>query len=1062
MVDKISVNPESVRCLGNIVSPKTQSDFDLYNSSIVPSTATINDVVKPVFGVNYRNGEYIILDYNPFEVYSEEMSTFNVKATLHKPGGDVYPGQTLSCVLSTNDVLSGRTNSKGQVTFDIPASVGGVYEFRVSYNSTDNGGCSKTGKVVVGDLNNIKLVSEKNINDLTDDNRLFATVNGEVNGTLLTIPGVPVYFYEEYVYYDLLILPELGDEIQVTDVNPIHVIVRDEDGSRVPNQTVYLYEEYDAGTLRITNLETGVENTDEIILSATLRNSLGGAIADETVSFYEEYEENELRVNIEDKIIGDATTTVLTASIRDTDGSIVGVSGTNIDFYEEYDLSNIGLTAMPAPITIDDETTLTATLSDEDGSRVYGASVYFTKEIPGSNDYEIELDSTASSITVDGTATLTVTVVDEDDDPVEDVHVLFYGDGDLFPEEIVVPVRGNSLSLTTDVRSITVGGSVACTGVLLNGDGEALASKTVKFYDGTTLLGSDTTDSDGVVEYTYTPASVGACVLSCVFEDEENGDVTSNRVNVTVSKIASTISLSAADSSVSYGSSISLSGTVSVGSGASVKIYRGSTLVDTVTSTTDGAFSKTVGGLSVGDYTFTAVYAGDTTHTEVTSSEVSVSVVKATPTISLSAASSSVTVGSSVSLTGSLSISSNVNVKIYQGNTLIDTVTSSSGSFSKTVTGLSAGSYTFKATYEGSSNYNSVTSSDVNVTVSKSTPTLSLSASSNSITAGESLTLSGTLSAGSGLSVMIISNNSLVDTVTTGTGGAFSKTITPGAGTYTYIAMFNGNSSYNNASSSAVSVSVSEATATLYGVSLTSDKSVLSHYHSESAVLSAFVYDTNEDGVSGETVEFFKGSTSLGTATTDSNGVATKTYASTGSGDVSFTATCSSVTSSPVTVEDCYYVNTGETTSLTIDTGVSCTIEDGAIKISKNTSGEKFVTCNYDYYNTNQEITFKVPQINSSTNVPLGFAVYRSDGTQIYWAGYNKSNGKFDSKGGSKTTTLSAGDTIRIVKSGSTLTAYKNETSISSVSTATNGIRLAFYTNNNYVQYIDDIKVKPL
>ena len=160
-------------------------------------------------------------------------------------------------------------------------------------------------------------------------------------------------------------------------------------------------------------------------------------------------------------------------------------------------------------------------------------------------------------------------------------------------------------------------------------------------------------------------------------------------------------------------------------------------------------------------------------------------------------------------------------------------------------------------------------------------------------------------------------------------------------------------------------------------------------------------------------------------------------------------------------VEDCYYANTGTTSTLTIDTGVSCTIEDGAIKITKSSSGEKFVTCNYDYYNSSQEITFTVPVINSSTNVPLGFAVYRSDGTQIYWAGYSKSGGKFDSKGGSKTATLSAGDTIRIVKNNSTLTAYKGTTTISSVSTATSGIRLAFYTNNNYIQYIDDIKVKP-
>ena len=244
-------------------------------------------------------------------------------------------------------------------------------------------------------------------------------------------------------------------------------------------------------------------------------------------------------------------------------------------------------------------------------------------------------------------------------------------------------------------------------------------------------------------------------------------------------------------------------------------------------------------------------------------------------------------------------------------------------------------------------------------------------------------------------------------------------------------------------------------------ISLSADKSILSYYNSESAVLSATVLENGSPKESA-TVEFFNGSTSMGTATTNSSGVATKSYASTGAGDVSFTASVGSLVSETYVIEDCYYANTGTTSTLTIDTGVSCTIEDGAIKITKSTSGEKFVTCNYDYYNTDQEISFKVPKINSSTNVPVGFAVYRSDGTQIYWAGYSKSGGKFDSKGGSKTTTLTAGDTIRIVKSGSTLTAYKGETSISSVSTATSGIRLAFYTNNNYIQYIDDIKVKPV
>ena len=78
---------------------------------------------------------------------------------------------------------------------------------------------------------------------------------------------------------------------------------------------------------------------------------------------------------------------------------------------------------------------------------------------------------------------------------------------------------------------------------------------------------------------------------------------------------------------------------------------------------------------------------------------------------------------------------------------------------------------------------------------------------------------------------------------------------------------------------------ISPVTPTL-AISLTADKSVLSYYDSESATLSATVTE-NGSAKEGATVEFFKGGTSLGTASTNSSGVATKTYSSTGAGDLS-------------------------------------------------------------------------------------------------------------------------------------------------------------------------------
>ena len=96
-------------------------------------------------------------------------------------------------------------------------------------------------------------------------------------------------------------------------------------------------------------------------------------------------------------------------------------------------------------------------------------------------------------------------------------------------------------------------------------------------------------------------------------------------------------------------------------------------------------------------------------------------------------------------------------------------------------------------------------------------------------------------------------------------------------------------------------------TPTVDSVSLSADKSILSYYDSESATLSATVLDQSSQPMSGVTVEFFNGSTSMGTADTNSSGVATKTYASTGAGDLSFTASVGTISSETYSIQDCDY-----------------------------------------------------------------------------------------------------------------------------------------------------------
>ena len=279
--------------------------------------------------------------------------------------------------------------------------------------------------------------------------------------------------------------------------------------------------------------------------------------------------------------------------------------------------------------------------------------------------------------------------------------------------------------------------------------------------------------------------------------------------------------------------------------------------------------------------------------------------------VTLTSSSSTITIGESVLLTATVTQGGEPleggTVTFYDGQTSLGTATTnSSGVATKTFTGASG-------THSLTAKAGNVTSSAVTVTVSKVTTTITLSTSSASVSVSETFTLSGTLSAGTGKSVKIYNGSTLVDTVTTGTGGAYTKQLSEStAGTYTFTAVFDGDSTYANVTSSAVTVAVSDVpTPEPASMTLTSDKSILSYYDSQSATLTATVYDDNDDPLEGQVVEFFKGSTSMGTSTTNSSGVATKTYTSAGSGDIVISAECSSLTQT-YELEDCTYYSTTE------------------------------------------------------------------------------------------------------------------------------------------------------
>ena len=173
-------------------------------------------------------------------------------------------------------------------------------------------------------------------------------------------------------------------------------------------------------------------------------------------------------------------------------------------------------------------------------------------------------------------------------------------------------------------------------------------------------------------------------------------------------------------------------------------------------------------------------------------------------------------------------------------------------------------------------------------------------------------------------------------------------------------------------------------------ISLSSDKNILSYYDNDTATLSATVTSPSNEPVSGVTVEFFNGLTSMGTAITDSNGIATKTYDSTGAGDISFVVQVGMVDSSEYDIEDCWQViPVGNRTGFNSNLAPTPLIITGTTKKDGNWGGTRFygkdngtTAINYVYLSQHSNNSSENEKIryNLSTTTET-FKIIINDGT---------------------------------------------------------------------------------
>ena len=181
-----------------------------------------------------------------------------------------------------------------------------------------------------------------------------------------------------------------------------------------------------------------------------------------------------------------------------------------------------------------------------------------------------------------------------------------------------------SLVITTTQEIIGLGESIILTSTLrasyddttvvdvdLSG---VLTGATVKFYNGTTLLGTSITDLNGIATYTYTPSQLGNFTFHAVFEGTENfTNCNSNNVNITVINAPTSLVLQADKSILSHydNDNCTLTATLYDNNntpmeGLNVVFKNGDIVLATITTDSSGVATYTYNSQGVGDVTITA------------------------------------------------------------------------------------------------------------------------------------------------------------------------------------------------------------------------------------------------------------------------------------------------------------------------------------------------------------------------------------------------------------------------------------------------------------------------
>jgi hypothetical protein len=416
----------------------------------------------------------------------------------------------------------------------------------------------------------------------------------------------------------------------------------------------------------------------------------------------------------------------------------------------------------------------------------------------------------------------------------------------------------------------------------------------VIFYNGATNLGTGTLSS-GVATLKTTALPVGALTLQVSYLGAGNFIATNSAPFDQTVQQTTTTTLTASANPPVYGSVVTFSAmvkpSVSGTPTGSVNFYDGATLLGTSTLNSSDVATLAIKTLAGGSNSITAVYSGDTLDVTSTSAKLTETITKAVTVTALKSSLSTSSYDQSVTFTATVTSTGGTptgTVTFLSNGSSLGTGSIAGGVAALTTTTIPPGTHSITASYGGSTDFDTSTSSAVSLVTDVDSTTTKLTSSLNPSDFGESVTFKATVTpstAGTPTgAVTFLSGATTIGKGTLSGGVATFATYELPLGTSSITAIYAGSTDYMTSTSAAVSEVVDiEPTTTVVTSSLNPAS------YGESVTFTATVSSASAVKATG-TVTFLANGKSIGAGTL-SNGVATLKTSALAAGPNSITAT---------------------------------------------------------------------------------------------------------------------------------------------------------------------------